>query len=685
MQRLLLLPALLAVAVSATAAHAADRFSYTMRRELHAVDVASGAEMPHASERVGGDSRKSLGVTGRVAIARRMTMVEEGGQVFAFAEVPEALSSKPHDLDVLIDGPGGLKVRGSIRFEPAGSRRVARLFVIPELEPGPALVEIHARGVHVADWQEIVTEEVEVASSSRLHFGYTLDGSSGKSQAVEVVVEARPVVEGKGTPHVVLSRKVSAGTTKWQEETEDLGDIAGRKVRFVFRSRPAGGDASGGAPGVVWGVPSIEVDEKRRAYPIIVLVSLDSLRTSSVGLYSGASSRRGGFLDGMLGKSGSATPFLDGFFGRDGAVMTQAATQSVTTLPSHLTMMTGLNPISHGVIDETRSLGAGVTTLAEALRTKGWHTAAFTEGGALAGELGFRRGFDLYDEGDSTDIDPERSDAIGRAKEWLGDYSGAPLFLFVHTYATRPVHSGVDATRDAKAREKQLGRYVDQLSAADRALRGLFDSTKDRIDEGNALFVVTSGHGEEFFEHGAAGHGTQLYDEVTRVPLLLRGTRIGEAGRHALSVGLIDLAPTILELADVRVPTTMQGRSFAPLVESGRTVLAGPRFTEARRPVRLTAAGRLKLWKPPAYAVRDGIHKVIWNGGSAYEAYDLAADPGERRNLAIKGTVMPDWARRMVTSLKAYPSMKGRGMQAGGKADLSAANRARLESLGYAR
>ncbi len=198
-----MLPVSLALLCAGTASAAADKFTYTMSREIHAVDVQSGAEMPFASERVGKESRKSLGVTGRVAIARRMTMVEEGGQIFVFAEVPEALSSKPQELDVLIDGPGGMRVHGSIHFDPAGSRRVARLFVIPELVPGPTLVEIHARGVHVAEWQEIVTEDVEVPTKGRLHFGFTLDGSTGKSQSVEVAVEARPVTEGDGKPYVV--------------------------------------------------------------------------------------------------------------------------------------------------------------------------------------------------------------------------------------------------------------------------------------------------------------------------------------------------------------------------------------------------------------------------------------------------------------------------------------------------
>src|SRR5690606_8601030 len=131
-----------------------------------------------------------------------------------------------------------------------------------------------------------------------------------------------------------------------------------------------------------------------------------------------------------------------------------------------------------------------------------------------------------------------------------------------------------------------------------------------------------TGHGEEFFEHGAAGHGTQLYDETVRVPLLLRGERIEETGRHSVAVGLVDVAPTILELVRLRAPSGMQGRSFAPVIESGRGVLAAPRFTEARRPVRLTSEGKLLLWGPPSFAVRDGTRKVIWNSGGdgSYEA-----------------------------------------------------------------
>lgn len=667
----------LVACTAATDGRAADDFVYTTRRELHAVDAKTGNEVPFSNERIGGQKRRALGVTGRVAIFRGPVWVDDGGQLFIHATLPEALASKPRDLDVYVDGPDGLRPRGSIPFAPGGSRRVSRLFVVPDLERGPALAEVHVRGAHAADWQEIVTGPTSVPKKARLRFGYALDGvTAGKTTSLEVVVEARYVDEaGRADedeePRLLLEKRVTASADGvWVDERIDLGKLAGKNVRFAFRSRPQAETASE-APGLVWGTPAIEVDEKRRAYPLILVVSFDSLRAGAVGLYGGASGQ---------------TPFLDSFFGREGAVFLHASTQAVTTLPSHMTMMTGLDPLSHGVIDESHTLTAGARTLAEALRREGWYTVAFTEGGALAGELGFGRGFDLYEEGESQTIAPDGADALERAARWLDDYSGKPLFLFVHTYATRPVHGGVDGT-DSRVRDAQIAAYLDQVRRGDRALAQLVDTTEGRIDSDESVFVVTSGHGEEFFEHGAAGHGTQLYEEATRIPLLVRGERVRESGRHDVGIGLVDLAPTLLELARADVPATMQGQSFARFLEKGKDVLEGPRFSEARRPVRLTADGRLVLWGPPSYAVRSGPHKVIWHAGSseAFEAYDLSRDPGERRDLIAAGPA-PEWAKKLAASLRAYPSVaERRAAGHGPRAELSTANRERLESLGYAR
>jgi len=339
----------------------------------------------------------------------------------------------------------------------------------------------------------------------------------------------------------------------------------------------------------------------------------------------------------------------------------------------------------HGVVDETRSLASSIPTLAEALHKEGWRTAAFTDGGALAGEFGFKRGFDSFDEGAALEVSPQSADALERATRWLEQYSGEPLFLFVHTYRTRPVHVGEDAG-DEMVRERQIAAYVEQVRAADRSLGKLIEVTKGRVVEDKSLYVVTSGHGEEFYEHGAAGHGTQLYEESLRVPLLLRGGRVEKGGRYDTEVGLIDLAPTILDLVGADVPEGMQGKSFYRVVHSGRSLEMPPRFAEAYRPLRLLQNGVLTDWQAPAYSVREGSYKVIFHAGGKgeLEAYDLSADRRERRNL-VDQSRPPDWVLRLGAMARGYPALAAKtARQRPSKVELTPANRSRLESLGYA-
>jgi len=693
------LAALLPLLASDAALAREQTFRFPLRRQLHAIESGHAATA-YTRELVGGSTVPVLGVTGRVVLSRRAMWVDEGGQLFVEAIIPESIADREHDLDVYVqDAPqdgrsSSLSLRGSMHYQPlrkpykesgtddvedevykpaeteGATHRISRTFVFPDLPRGPVLTEIHLRGAHTNEWQEITTDAVEVPSGSRLHFGFAFDGADPKiAVPVELVVEARRVDgEYKDAPAItLLSRRVDAvGQPRMQEVDQDLARLAGKKYRFVFRSRPASGPGVN-APGVIWGAPAVENDELRPSYPIIMLVSFDSLRTSSVGVYS----------------QSSATPFLSRFFGKEGAVMLEASTQAVTTLPAHMTLMTGLNPLSHGVIDETRRLATSVPLLAEILHKEGWRTAAFTDGGALAGEFGFRRGFDLFDEGSALEVSPQSADALERATRWLEQYSGEPLFLFVHTYRTRPIHVGADASNE-HVRDQQLAAYVEQVRAADQSLRDLVEVTDGRVVERKSLYVVTSGHGEEFFEHGAAGHGTQLYEESLRVPLLMRGGAVDGGGRYDAPVGLVDLAPTILELAGADVPSTMQGRSFYRLVHSGRSVEMPPRFAEAHRPLRLLQDGSLSEWGPPAYSVREGSYKVIFHAGGKkeLEAYDLASDRRERRNLAT-GARIPAWVQRLVTMIRGYPSVAARTMVPPSPVALSPANRSRLESLGY--
>ena len=88
----------------------------------------------------------------------------------------------------------------------------------------------------------------------------------------------------------------------------------------------------------------------------------------------------------------------------------------------------------------------------------------------------------------------------------------------------------------------QLVWYTPNRDLEIEISRGRLDG---RVDEDKVLYVVTSGNGEEFFEHGAAGHGTQLYDETVRVPLLVRGTLVEKTGKYDTSVGLIGYSSAV--------------------------------------------------------------------------------------------------------------------------------------------
>ena len=157
-----------------------------------------------------------------------------------------------------------------------------------------------------------------------------------------------------------------------------------------------------------------------------------------------------------------------------------------------------------------------------------------------------------------------------------------------------------------------------------------------RLDD--TLLVVTSDHGEEFLEHGNVGHGATPYEEVLRVPLVVRGPGVPAGRRVAAPVGLVDLAPTLLDLLDLPAPDGAMGRSFADLVRGGsadESWSRRPLFSEAWFCWAHTPSGRRRV-EQPTLAVRVGARKLIRfreGSGFRYEYYDLGRDPAERRDL----------------------------------------------------
>jgi arylsulfatase A-like enzyme len=125
-----------------------------------------------------------------------------------------------------------------------------------------------------------------------------------------------------------------------------------------------------------------------------------------------------------------------------------------------------------------------------------------------------------------------------------------------------------------------------------------------------------------------------VYEELLRVPLIFWAPgRVAAARRHATQVSLIDVAPTLLELAGLPLPSAMQGASLRPVVVDGAAPPARPLFAETRARLRWLTS-KVEPQQPPFIAVRKGDTKYIVNRPGSGEAkptaaYDLASDPGE--------------------------------------------------------
>src|SRR5262245_43827798 len=293
----------------------------------------------------------------------------------------------------------------------------------------------------------------------------------------------------------------------------------------------------------------------------IVLITIDTLRADHLGCY---------------GAAGAATPVLDGL-AREGVLYEDATSVAPVTLVAHATILTGLIPPAHGVRSNgSFRLPAEVTTLAERLHARGFATGAFVGSFVLSHEFGLDQGFDTYDDtlprqrpDRKFDFAERRAvEVLSRAADWAVAKKDGPFFLWAHvydphapydppppfdrTFADRP-YDGEIAYVDS-----EIGKFLERLRGA-RIL--------DR-----ALLVVTADHGEGLGEHGESTHGLFLYQSTLHVPLIVRppgGRSPGQ--RVARTIGLVDLAPTILASAGVPWTGPTQGRPLAEVAGEGHT------------------------------------------------------------------------------------------------------------------
>ena len=338
--------------------------------------------------------------------------------------------------------------------------------------------------------------------------------------------------------------------------------------------------------------------------PSILLVTIDTLRADRVGCYGNPAAR---------------TPSLDGL-ARDGVLFDEARSHVPLTAPSHATILTGVLPPRHGVRGNGPfRLRPDTPVLAEGLRGAGYRTAAVVASVVLDRATGLDRGFDTYD--DNQRQGPKAAfrylergaTQVEQASRAALDRMQPPFFLWVHFYDPHvpwvaPGGSGYDA--EIAFADQSLGRVVEAATVRARK---------------NLIVVVTSDHGESLGEHGENQHGYTLHRGVLRVPLVLAGPGIPRRRTVPATVGLVDLAPTLADLAHTALPGAA-GRSLRRFWEGGATATElGPLWEETLHP--LFDSG----WAP-----LRGLLDARWHFVDAPrpELYARSEDPHDRRDVA---------------------------------------------------
>ncbi len=455
------------------------------------------------------------------------------------------------------------------------------------------------------------------------------------------------VIEGRGEAGALDAGGAGGVDAAWHERRLAIPELAGTSVALRFTSQPVDSHTGALALGQ-WTRPRLlaTVAPEAKVPPNVVLISLDTLGARHMEAY---------------GYARATSPFASGVLAARGVLFENAVAPATTTAPSHMTLFTSLPPSVHGVVSNLleRALGEGVPTLASLLRDAGYATASINENGAMTRRAGFDRGFDFYVERTgATIMNPEGfvDEIFETGLRFMEGHRAERFFVFLHTYEVHfpfqpPArYAGLFAEGDDPNHPDNVALgahqayfhpvlYDREIRRVDDALRGLFASMEAMGLLENTLVIVTSDHGEAFLEHGLVGHGSDVYEEAVHIPLLVAGPGVAAGRRVSEPVGLIDIAPTVLDWLGVPRPPELMGRSLAPFLRdadvSPEAVYAGRALvSEAWHPWGGAPEERGEI-EAPVIGVRVGHTKLIrtkWPSGPTYEYYDLAQDPRESQD-----------------------------------------------------
>jgi choline-sulfatase len=381
----------------------------------------------------------------------------------------------------------------------------------------------------------------------------------------------------------------------------------------------------------------------------IVLISIDTLRADHLPAY---------------GYTGVATPHIDAL-ARESVLFENAYSHCPLTLPSHVSLFTGLLPPENGVRNNIGyRLDPGHATLARLLKARGYATGAAVSAYVLRRETGIDAGFDYYSEVATAAgtravglVQRPGEQTVRLALDWLRGVRDRRFFLFVHLFEP---HSPYAPPEPFRSRYGQT--YDGEVAAADAAVGDLVAGLRAMGVYDRSVVVLLSDHGEGLLDHGEAEHGILLYREVLHVPLMLRlpgGARAGT--RESAPAGLRDVLPTLARLTGFPLPEAAKGRDLLAPGGGARTAV----YSETYYP-------RIHLGWSELVSLVDARYQLI--DGPRPELYDVAHDPAERKDVLAQE---PQVGRAMREALARCSF----GFQA--PAAATSEERERLMSLGY--
>ena len=374
------------------------------------------------------------------------------------------------------------------------------------------------------------------------------------------------------------------------------------------------------------------------------------------------------------GPSPVSTTAADGL-AEAGIAFLSAVAPSPITLVSHATLFTGQDPCVHGVRNNGDfALASETVTMAEVFAENGWTTAAFIGASVLDSRYGLDQGFSTYDDEITiTDVTGmfayarRRGDLVVEAAlNWLGTSVAERTFVWVHLYDP---HAPYDPPEPEKSRYPESA-YDGAIAFADRQVGALLDGYRRLGRFDRTLVVLTSDHGESLGEHGERTHGVFIYDATVKVPLVMRGPGIDPGVRVSSLVGLIDVMPTVLGLAGIEIPASVDGHDLRHLVtgevsiDDGRAVYLEsflPQFNFGWSPLRGLRTARWKYIR-----------------GVAPELYDLEADSRELDDVtAQRSEVAAEMETRLLGFVERVGPTTARTLV------IDEEERSRLAALGY--